>query len=111
MTKEVGITIEEVEIVCSGVKKTVSLLFVEEGGVLAKDLTKYFVVDAFGRTVYIKTNNRILAQDVVDAWFGANKYTVRCSGLEKIKGEVNVRATEYRRGQAQQRLKAKILNG
>ena len=103
------IVIEEVEAMVGGKPKKISLYFVE--GELEKDLSKYYIIDAFGRRVFIKTKDRMIAQEVVNLYFGNNKYTVKCGGLEKISGTPNVRATEFRRGQAQQRLKAKILNG
>lgn len=106
-----SVIIQEVELLVGGIKKKIPLHFVEVGFELGKDISKYYVIDAFGRRVYVKTNNRLLAQEVVDEWFGANKYTVRCSGIEKISGEVTVRASEFRKNQNQQRQKAKILYG
>ena len=107
---DIVVQIEEVDLLLSGVKKTVALHFVEDVLGIVKDISKYYVIDALGRRVYIKTNNRTIAQDVADAYFGKNKYLVRCSGLEKISGTPNVRATESRRGQYVQRQKARVLN-
>lgn len=95
-----------------GKKKKVNIHFVvlENEDEEIPELSKYFFIDALGRKGFIKTNNRSIAQQAVDAWAGKGKYSVICSRGESLKGDATVRATAFRKGQTQQRLKSKILN-
>ena len=38
---------------------------------------RYYIIDAVGNHLFIKTKNRMLAQQVVDVLFGKGRYRVR----------------------------------
>lgn len=43
-----------------------------------KDPSNYYIVNAFGNRVYIKTTDRAKAQEKADEIYGKNFYSVRC---------------------------------
>ena len=46
--------------------------------VAIKDPSNYYIVNAFGNRVYIKTTDRALAQKKADEMYGKGFYKVRC---------------------------------
>lgn len=67
-------------------------------------LPKFFVVDAMGLYVFIKTRDRTTAQEWVNENYGAGKYRVRTYTQDGVaSGDASCRATETRRGQAKGR--------
>lgn len=73
-------------------------------------LRNFYIINALGNRMWVKTISRELAQKAVDVLFGENFYTIRSVRGAKGASSPNVRATETRRGQYVQRQKSKILN-
>lgn len=63
-------------------------------------LPKFFVVDAMGLYVFIKTRDRTTAQEWVNENYGAGKYRVRTYVQDGVaSSDASCRATETRKGQ------------
>lgn len=56
--------------------------------------SRYYIIDALGRYVFIKTNKKITAQEYVDDFYGHGKYSVRSIGLDSDNGKTpNVKSS------------------
>jgi len=106
-----NLILTEVEVMWEGKIKKVSLIEqILEADEVDKPLSKYNIVNAFGNKVYIKANNRELAQLAVDTEYRKGHYRVSSDKGDSPKGDVTVRATAFRKGQQQQMQKSRILN-
>lgn len=105
--KTLYVVLDEVDI---GEKKIALVTAVDDEMLDGKPLSKWFIINALGQAVYIKTRKREDAQKAIDVYYGNGKYRLRTTSLEKSANAPNVRASETRRGQAVQRNKARILN-
>lgn len=106
-----NLILTEVEVVWEDKTKKVSLIEqILEADEIEKPLSKYYILNAFGNKVFIKANNRELAQLAVDTEYRKGHYRVSSDKGDSPKGDVTVRCVATRRGQAVQRSKAKILN-
>lgn len=82
--------------------ETITLTFAEynQAKEEKKVLPKFFVVDAMGLYVFIKTRDRTTAQEWVNENYGAGKYRVRTYVQDgAASSDASCRATETRRGQ------------
>lgn len=82
--------------------ETVTLTFAEynQAKEEKKVLPKFFVVDAMGLYVFIKTRDRTTAQEWVNENYGAGKYRVRTYVQDGVaSSDASCRATETRKGQ------------
>ncbi len=59
----------------------------------------FFIKNAMGDYVFIHTRERSKAQAWVDENYGAGRYTVNSSKIQKGKGDLTCRGTATRRGQ------------
>ena len=59
----------------------------------------FFIKNALGDFVFIHTRDRKKAQEWIDENYGAGRYTVNASKMQKGSGEVNVTGTQTRKGQ------------
>lgn len=67
-------------------------------------LPKFFVVNALGQYVFIKTKDRAKAQSFIDEEYGKGKYKVRSYVQDGVaSGDASCRATETRKSQAKYR--------
>lgn len=65
-----------------------------------KILPKYFIVDAMGNYVFIRTRDRSKAQSFVNEEYGEGKYTIRTQTQDgAASGDATCRATATRKGQ------------
>lgn len=102
------INIIEVEIETSGKKKTI---FLEEVNNSDKTpLRNFYIVNAMGNYVWIKTIDRTVAQLAVDTYYGKGFYTVKSIRGAKGGESVTCRAVATRKGQYKQAQRAKVLN-
>lgn len=63
-------------------------------------LPRYFIVDAMGNYVFIRTRDRAKAQSFVNEEYGERKYTVRTQSQDgAASGDATCRATATRKGQ------------
>jgi len=59
----------------------------------------FFIKNASGDYVFIHTRERAKAQAWIDKEYGAGRYTVNASKMQKSKGDLTCRGTATRRGQ------------
>jgi hypothetical protein len=86
--------------------ETITLSFQEyqEAKEEKKVLPKYFIVDALGQYVFVKTRDRAKAQAHIDEEYGKGKYRVRTYNQDGAsREEASCIATETRRGQMKYR--------
>lgn len=73
-------------------------------------LRNFYIRSCLGNYVWIKTNDRVLAQLAVDTYFGVGFYKLASVKGAKGSDSVSCRASQTTRGQAFQRAKARVLN-
>lgn len=78
--------------------------------VLLEPKANFYIINALGDIIWIKTRKREKAQEWVDSEYGKGKYTVVCIKVSGSRDNNTVRGSETRWGQSVQRQKAKILN-
>jgi hypothetical protein len=70
----------------------------------------YYIRNALGQVVWIKTRNRQKAQEAIDKEYGIGKYSVLPVHISKGADSVTCRAVATRKGQYVQSQRARILN-
>ena len=77
---------------------------VEEDSLVGISLSKYFVINALGDYVFIRTRDRAKAQAWVDEEYGKGKYRVRTNTQDGASADTaSCRAVETRKSQAKYR--------
>ena len=70
----------------------------------------FYILNALGQVVWLKTRSRVKAQEAVDEEYGKGKYTVKSVSVGKASDTLTCRAVATRRGQYVQSQRARILN-
>lgn len=68
----------------------VTILSYEEFSDMERPASKWYIKDALGQYVFVHVRTRDEAQKYFNEEYG-NMYTVRCSGMEKNRGDNYVR--------------------